>query len=92
MCEARHLPGCGNEGLNGKRRPMFPRARRTTGLTLIEMTLVVATMALLMGFAVPAVRSLMTSFQTQSGVKSMIEAALSSARARARSFSWARTP
>ena len=29
-------------------------ARRTTGLTLIEMTLVVATIALLVGFAVPA--------------------------------------
>ena len=64
---------------------MYGRARRTTGLTLIEMTLVVATMALLMGFAVPAVRTLMTSFQTQSGVKSMIEAALSSARAMAMS-------
>ncbi len=64
---------------------MFPRARRTTGLTLIEMTLVVATMALLAGFALPAVRALMNSFQTQSGVKSMIEAALSSARAMAMS-------
>ena len=64
---------------------MYGRARRTTGLTLIEMTLVVATMALLAGFAVPAVRSLMNSFQTQSGVRSMIEAALSSARAMAMS-------
>jgi hypothetical protein len=54
-------------------------------LTLIEMTLVIATMALLMGLAVPAGRALMTSFQTQGGVKSMIEAALSSARAMAMS-------
>lgn len=64
---------------------MYGRAHRTTGLTLIEMTLVVATMALLTGFAVPAVRALLNSFQTQSGVKSMIEAALSSARAMAMS-------
>ncbi len=56
-----------------------------TGLTLIEMTLVVATMALLMGLAVPAIRSLMKSFQTESGVRSMIDAALSSARAMAMS-------
>lgn len=64
---------------------MFPRACRTTGLTLIEMTLVVATMALLAGFTMPAVRALMNSFQTQSGVQSMIEAAMSSARAMAMS-------
>jgi type II secretory pathway pseudopilin PulG len=54
-------------------------------LTLIEMTLVIATMALLVGFAVPAVRSMMRSFQTESGVCSMIDAALSSARAMAMS-------
>jgi hypothetical protein len=54
-------------------------------LTLIETTLVVATMVLLMGLAAPAVRSLVHSFQTQSGVKSMVEAALSSARAMAMS-------
>ncbi len=55
-------------------------AHRTTGLTLIETTLVIATMALLVGLAVPAVRSLTHSFQTQSGVRSMVEAALNSAR------------
>jgi len=64
---------------------MFGRARKTTGLTLIEMTLVMATMALLVGLAVPAVRSMMRSFQTESGVRSMIDAALSSARAMAMS-------
>ncbi|MBM4023867.1 MAG: hypothetical protein FJ280_00450 [Planctomycetes bacterium] len=64
---------------------MSHRARRTTGLTLIEMTLVVATMALLVGFAVPAVRTLVRSFHTHSGVQSMVEAALSSARAMAMS-------
>ncbi|OHB65719.1 MAG: hypothetical protein A2Y76_12130 [Planctomycetes bacterium RBG_13_60_9] len=61
------------------------RTRRTTGLTLIEMTLVVATIALLVGFAVPAVRALMNSFQSQGGVQSMVNAALSSARAMAMS-------
>jgi type II secretory pathway pseudopilin PulG len=64
---------------------MARRARRTTGLTLIEMTLVIGTMALLMGIAVPAVRSMMKSFQTEGGVRSMIDAALSSARAMAMS-------
>jgi len=54
-------------------------------LTLIEMTLVIATMALLMGLAAPAVRALIQSFQTTSGVRSMIDAALSSARAMAMS-------
>ena len=49
------------------------------------MTLVIATMALLVGLALPAVRTLRNSFQTQSGVKSMVEAALSSARAMAMS-------
>lgn len=64
---------------------MSPRAHRTTGLTLIEMTLVMATIAVLMGLAVPAARSLMRSFQTQGSVTSMIDAALSSARAMAMS-------
>jgi hypothetical protein len=60
-------------------------ARKTTGLTLVEMTLVVATIALLVGFAVPAVRSLVGSFHSEGGAKSMVEAALSSARAMATS-------
>jgi len=64
---------------------MSRRAHRTTGLTLIEMTLVIATMALVMGLAVPAVRSLTNSFHSQSGVRSMVDAALSSARAMAMS-------
>ncbi len=53
------------------------------GLTLIEMTLVIGTMALLVGLSVPAVRSLTHSFQSEGAVKSMIDAALSSARAMA---------
>lgn len=61
------------------------RHLRTSGLTLIETTLVVATMVLLVGLAAPAVRTLMHSFQTRNGVQSMVEAALSSARAMAMS-------
>jgi type II secretory pathway pseudopilin PulG len=62
---------------------MYLRAHRTKGLTLIEMTLVIATIALLVGFGVPAVRVLIHSFQSESGTRSMIGAALSSARAMA---------
>ncbi len=58
-------------------------AHRTKGLTLIEMTLVIATIALLVGFGVPAVRVLINSFQSESGTRSVIGAALSSARAMA---------
>lgn len=49
-------------------------------MTLIETTLVVATIALLVGFAVPAVKALIHSFHTESGARSMISAALNSAR------------
>jgi len=62
---------------------MKNRARKTHGLTLIEMTLVVATIALLVGFGLPAVRSMIRSFETQDGTRSVIGAALSSARAMA---------
>jgi len=58
-------------------------APRTKGLTLIEMTLVIATIALLVGFGVPAVRALINSFQSENGTRSVIGAALSSARAMA---------
>ncbi|MCU0916396.1 MAG: hypothetical protein MUC88_17805 [Planctomycetes bacterium] len=54
-------------------------------MTLIETTLVLATAALLVGLAVPAVRALRHSFHTRSGVRSMVDAALSSARAMAMS-------
>lgn len=62
---------------------MYPRTHRMKGLTLIEMTLVIATIALLVGFGVPAVRALVNSFHSESGVRSVINAALSSARAMA---------
>lgn len=57
------------------------RAHKQAGLSLIETTLVVATIALLVGFGLPAVRSLVHSFETEDGTRSMINAALSSARA-----------
>lgn len=62
---------------------MNPGAHRTKGLTLVEMTLVIATIALLVGFGIPAVRALVDSFHSEGGVRSTISAALSSARAMA---------
>jgi type II secretory pathway pseudopilin PulG len=64
---------------------MDARRHKTAGLTLIEMTLVIATITLLVGFAIPAVKALVGSFQSEGAVKSMIDAALSSARAMAMS-------
>jgi prepilin-type N-terminal cleavage/methylation domain-containing protein len=51
------------------------------GLTLMEMTVVIVVVALLASFALPAARMLFNSFQSQSGTKAVISAALSSARA-----------
>jgi len=45
------------------------------------MAVVVATVALLVAFGLPAVRTLLRSFESQSGARSMISAALSGARA-----------
>jgi type II secretory pathway pseudopilin PulG len=66
-----------------KLKPMDCHVNKKSGLTLVEMTLVIATIALLVGFGLPAVRSLVHSFESQSGTRSMISAALSSARAMA---------
>lgn len=48
---------------------------------MTEMVLVVATIALLLSLGLPAVRMLLRSFESGSGTKSMISAALSGARA-----------
>lgn len=54
---------------------------RQPGLTLTEMVVVIATIALLVGLGVPAGRAFLNSFETESGTRSMISAALASARA-----------
>jgi len=54
---------------------------RQSGLTLTEMTVVIATIALLTVFGIPAIRTFVKSFETEAGVRGMINAALSNARA-----------
>ncbi len=51
------------------------------GLTLMEMTVVIAVMALLAVFGLPAIRALINSFESEGGAKAMISASLASARA-----------
>ena len=51
------------------------------GLTLPEMVVVIATIALLVGFGLPAIRALLNSFESSSGAKTLISTALASARA-----------
>ncbi len=55
--------------------------RIQSGLSLIEMSVIIAVIALLVSFSVPAVRAFMKSFETEAGARGMISAALSSARA-----------
>jgi len=56
------------------------RKSRQSGLSLMEMTVVVSIVALLAVLAMPAVRALISSFETSGGAKCMISAALSTAR------------
>ncbi len=51
------------------------------GITLIEIVVVMAIIAILATFGLPAARSLLKSFESGSGTKSIINAALSTARA-----------
>lgn len=62
---------------------MYGRAHRTTGLTLIEMTVVISVVALMVAFGAPAMRALVNSFQSEGGAVTMVNAALGSARAMA---------
>jgi len=54
---------------------------RQCGLTLMEMTVVIAVMAMLAVFGLPAIRALINSFESEGGAKCMISAALASGRA-----------
>lgn len=54
---------------------------RQSGLTLMEMTVVIAVMALLAVFGLPAIRALINSFESEAGAKAMISAGLASGRA-----------
>ena len=54
---------------------------RQSGLSLTEMMVVIATIALLTVFGIPAIRTFVKSFETEAGVRGMINAALSNARA-----------
>ena len=54
---------------------------RQYGITLTEMTVVIAVIALLVSLGLPAVRMLFDSFESQSGGRSVISAAMAAARA-----------
>lgn len=51
------------------------------GLTLTELLVVIAVMAILMSIAIPAVKGIMESFDSGTSVRQLINAALSAARA-----------
>jgi type II secretory pathway pseudopilin PulG len=55
--------------------------RRQAGVTLVEMTIVVAIAALMVGLTIPAANMLLNSFESESGAKSIVSSALASARA-----------
>jgi len=57
------------------------KPQNKTGFTLTEMVVVLATISLLVAFGLPAMRMIRESFESKTGGKSMISAALSSARA-----------
>ncbi|MGA2172689.1 MAG: prepilin-type N-terminal cleavage/methylation domain-containing protein [Sedimentisphaerales bacterium] len=57
------------------------KGRKQSGLTLAEMTVVIAIAAVMVALTIPAANMLLNSFESASGAKSMISAALSSARA-----------
>jgi len=68
---------------NKKLRTMNYKLRTKHGLTLTEMTVVIASIVLLAAIGLPAVRAFIHSFESESGTKSMISAAFASARAMA---------
>ncbi len=60
---------------------MNHKLRTKSGLTLTEMVVVIATISLLVALGLPVMRVIRESFESGSSSKSMISAALSSARA-----------
>jgi len=66
--------------LGGKKKKMKSKSRQS-GVTLTEMTVVVAVIALLVTFGLPAIRTFHSSFESGAGVRAMISAGLASARA-----------
>jgi hypothetical protein len=57
------------------------RRYKHSGVTLTELAVVIATIALLTTIGLPAIRALLKSFESDSGARDMISAALSGARA-----------
>jgi len=53
---------------------------RKNGLTLTELVVVIAVAAILLGISVPAAKKIMESFEYSTGPRSLIDAALTSAR------------
>jgi prepilin-type N-terminal cleavage/methylation domain-containing protein len=51
------------------------------GVTLVEMMIVVAIAALMLGLTIPAANMILNSFESESGAKTIISSALASARA-----------
>lgn len=64
----------------GQRKDMKAKSRQS-GISLTEMTVVVAIVAIVAGFGLPAVRALVKSFETEGGTRTMISSAMASARA-----------
>ena len=56
-------------------------SNRQSGMTLTELLVVVAVMAILLGISVPTAQHLMKSFESSTSVRHLINAALSNARA-----------
>jgi type II secretory pathway pseudopilin PulG len=54
--------------------------RKQSGITLMEMTVVIAAVALLAVFGLPAIRAFVNSLESKGPAEAMIDAALSSAR------------
>jgi prepilin-type N-terminal cleavage/methylation domain-containing protein len=65
---------------NGRRTTMNIK-RKQSGMTLMEITVVVAIVALLAVFGLPAIRAFVNSLESKGPTEAMINAALSSARA-----------